>query len=243
MIIIFAVDQLIYFCRESLKVDLDNQQINQFRIYQNEMLEWNQKFNLTAITEPAEIEVKHFIDSLTCLMAMDTSSPQKMIDIGTGAGFPGIPMKIVNPAVNLALLESIQKKAEFCTHLIQKLSLENVIVINGRAEDMAHLEIYREAFNLAVARAVASLPTLAEYLLPFLEVGGSAIALKGKNIRDELQSAEYAIKILGGKFDQLIKIKLPLTGEERNLVILRKVQATPEKYPRRVGMPGHKPLL
>jgi 16S rRNA (guanine527-N7)-methyltransferase len=237
------VDQLIHFCNKHLLVDLDQEQINKFEIYENELLEWNKKFNLTSITEPTEIEVKHFIDSLTCLLALDVSSPYKMIDIGTGAGFPGIPIKIFNPAVNLTLLESSRKKAEFCIHLVKKLHLEDVAVLTGRAEEIAQLEFYRENFNVAIARAVASLPTLMEYLLPFLKLGGIAIAMKGNNIQDELHSAKLAFELLGGKFDQVVKFNLPLTNEERNLVIIKKVRLTPEKYPRRAGIPAHRPLL
>jgi 16S rRNA (guanine527-N7)-methyltransferase len=238
-----TVDQLIHFCKKYLMVDLDQEQINKFKTYENELLEWNKKFNLTSITEPAEIEVKHFIDSLTCLLALNVSGPYKIIDIGTGAGFPGIPIKIVKPSVSLTLLESTQKKAEFCINLVKKLHLVDVTVLTGRAEEIAHLNIYRENFNVAIARAVATLPTLMEYLLPFLEMGGTAIAMKGKNIQDELHSGKSALKILGGKYDQVVKFNLPLTNEERNLVMIKKEGTTPEKYPRRSGIPAHKPLL
>jgi len=237
------VEHLIRYCHENLHVNLNEKQINQFIIYQNELQKWNRKFNLTSITDPVEIEIKHFIDSLTCLMAVDTVKINNLIDIGTGAGFPGIPIKILYPQIHLTLIEANQKKAGFCSHLIAQLQLTIDNLLIGRAEQIAHEREYRGKFDIAVARAVASLPTLMEYLLPYVKQNGIALAMKGKDIQKELTSAETAINLLGGRLESVTKYRLPIFNQERNLVIVRKFKPTPEQYPRRPGIPAKKPLM
>jgi 16S rRNA (guanine527-N7)-methyltransferase len=236
------VQQLIHFCSDQLKIQLSEQQVNEFHLYRDELINWNQKFNLTSITDPAEIEIKHFIDSLTCIMVLNKTNATRMIDIGTGAGFPGIPLKIVLPDFALTLVESNQKKTEFCKHLLGLMQISDSTVICGRTEEIAQDQNFREKFDVAIARAVASLPTLMEYLIPYLRPGGIGIAMKAKNIQQELDSAKKAIEILGGEIKEIVNFALPLFNEERNLIVIRKMNPTPSKYPRRSGIPSRKPL-
>jgi 16S rRNA (guanine527-N7)-methyltransferase len=237
------VEQLIHFCSKQLRINLNKKQLNSFNIFQDELLKWNQKFNLTSITDSTEIEVKHFIDSLTCLLAMDATQPLRIIDVGTGAGFPGVPIKIVHPDIDLTLLESTQKKVDFCKYLLKRLNLDHAVIISGRAEEIAHYQEFREGFDFAIARAVAGLPVLMEFLMPFIKIGGDAIALKGKDIQKELDSSKKAVEVLGGEIKDVKKISLPGIGEERNLIVIKKVYHTPLKYPRRPGIPAKKPLI
>ena len=234
---------LIRYCHKELKIDLDEDQINQFKLFQQELLEWNQKTNLTSITEPSQVEIKHFIDSLSCLKIIESSQSKKIIDVGSGAGFPGIPIKIVNPSLGIFLLEATQKKVDFCRHILNKFNFNPDVVLVGRAEDVAHDANQREKYDIAISRAVASLPALLELLLPFVKIGGSAVAMKGKDIQQELASAEKALQILGGEIEVVQKIFLPILDEERNLVKISKINSTPEKYPRRPGFPVKKPLI
>lgn len=234
---------LIRYCLEELKINLDEDQINQFKSYQQELLQWNQRTNLTSIIEPAQVEIKHFIDSLSCLKIIDSLQSKKIIDIGSGAGFPGIPIKIVNPSLEIILLEATQKKVDFCRHILKIFNLNPNITLVGRAENVAHDVNQREKYDIAISRAVASLPALLELLLPFVKVGGAAIAMKGKDIQQELASAERALQTLGGKIEVVQKIFLPILNEERNLIKISKIDSTPEKYPRRPGLPVKKPLI
>jgi len=238
-----TVKNLTRFCHEELKINLDEDKINQFKSYQQELLEWNQKTNLTSITEPVQVEIKHFIDSLSCLKIIDSPRSNKIIDIGSGAGFPGIPIKIVYPNKDIILLEATQKKVDFCRHILNKFDLNPNAALVGRAEDIAHDVNQREKYDIAISRAVASLPALMELLLPFVKVGGTAIAMKGKDIQQELVSAERALQILGGRIELVQKIFLPILEEERNLIKISKINSTPEKYPRRPGLPVKKPLI
>ncbi|RPJ42435.1 MAG: 16S rRNA (guanine(527)-N(7))-methyltransferase RsmG [Chloroflexi bacterium] len=210
--------------------------------YQQELLEWNERFNLTAIRDVDSIRSKHFLDSLSCVLAWRDDPPASLIDIGTGAGFPGIPLKILQPSLNLALVESVGKKAEFCRHVAATLGLEKVDVAQARAEEVGQLAKYRERFDWAVARAVANLPILVEYLLPLVRVGGAVLAQKGESGPAEAHASEQAVRLLGGSLRQLIKVDLPGVAEERYLIVIDKVAATPPNYPRRVGVPGKKPL-
>lgn len=210
--------------------------------YEQELLAWNERFNLTAIRDVEEVRVKHFLDSLTCVQAMRESPGKRLADIGTGAGFPGLVLKIVYPAVQLTLVESVGKKADFCRHVVNTLGLDNVEVIQERAENIGQLLAYREQFDWAVARAVAALPVLAEYLLPLVRVGGSMLAMKGESGPVESHASEHALQILGGHLRQLVPVTLPGVVEERYLVIVDKVAATPARYPRRVGIPAKRPL-
>ena len=237
------MERLIHYCRDHLNINLTKYQIEAFNLYIEELIQWNQKINLTSIVNPAEMEVKHFIDSLSCLLVMDISEAATIIDVGTGAGFPGIPLKIVNPAMKLTLVESVGKKAEFCKHIVTKLDLKQTTILSTRIETIGRDQNHRETYDYALARAVANLPILVEYLLPLVKIGGYAIAQKGKNIKEELTAARNAIGILGGEYDRTISFQLPYLNEYRNLVVLRKVLPTLIKFPRRPGIPSKNPLI
>ncbi len=225
-----------------LGIRLSPRQLAMFERYEQELLDWNARFNLTAIRESEGIRSKHFLDSLSCILAWRDAPPERLIDIGTGAGFPGIPLKILQPSLNLALVESVGKKAEFCRHVATDLGLEKVEVVQSRAEEIGQVPKYREHFDWAVARAVANLPILVEYLLPLVRVGGAILAQKGESGPAEAHASEKAVRLLGGRMRKLIKVDLPGVAEERYLVIIDKVAATPPNYPRRVGVPSKKPL-
>ncbi|HQO96865.1 MAG TPA: 16S rRNA (guanine(527)-N(7))-methyltransferase RsmG [Anaerolineaceae bacterium] len=226
-----------------LGVELSPVQEESFRVYARELLIWNERINLTAIREPADIIRKHFLDSLTCTFAWrEMEPPASLIDIGTGAGFPGIPLKILMPGLRLTLVESIGKKADFCRHIVDTLQLENVEVITARAEEVGAQDTHREMYDAATARAVAQLNILAEYLLPLVRVGGFAIAQKGNTAPAESQQANRAITILGGVIRPLILVMIPRVEEARYLVVMKKIKPTPAAYPRRVGIPSRKPL-
>ncbi len=221
---------------------LTSRQVRAFRDYEQELMNWNEKFNLTAIREIEGIRTKHFLDSLSALLEMKDPVPETLVDVGTGAGFPGIPLKIALPELRLTLVESVGKKCEFCRHTVRLLQLENVQVLALRAEDMGQLTQYRERFDWAVARAVSSMPVLAEYLLPLVRVGGGVLAQKGENAHAEVQSAERAIQILGGNLRKVRMVTLPGVADERYLVVVEKKSATPLQFPRRAGLPARKPL-
>ena len=225
-----------------LGLRLTQRQMACFDRYERELLEWNAKFNLTAIRDSEGVRAKHFLDSLTCMLAWRDSVPASLIDVGSGAGFPGIPLKIVQPAMQLTLVESVGKKVEFCRHVAGALGLEIVEVVQARAEEAGQNPKYRERFDWAVARAVANLPILVEYLLPLVRVGGGVIAQKGESGPAEAQTSEQAIRLLGGHLRQLVPIHLPGVAEDRYLIIIDKVAATPPNYPRRVGVPAKNPL-
>jgi 16S rRNA (guanine527-N7)-methyltransferase len=228
--------------RTVFNIQLNSGQIAAFERYENELLEWNDKFNLTAINEPEKIRIKHFLDSLTCLVVMRDTTMERVIDVGTGAGFPGLPLKIICPSMRLTLVESVGKKVEFCKHIVQKLGLENVEVINERAEALGQIRAHRERYDWALARAVAVMPVLSEYLLPLVRVGGAMLAMKGESAPAESHSAEHAIRVLGGHLRRLIPVALPGVADERYLVVVDKAAATPQGYPRRVGLPAKKPI-
>ena len=221
---------------------LNSSQLAAFVCYERELIDWNTRINLTAIHNPEQIQMKHFLDSLSCLNAMQNTAYERVIDIGTGAGFPGIPLKITCPNVQLTLVESVGKKADFCRHIVQKLGLTNVQVIQERAEALGQLRDHREQYDWALARAVANMPILMEYLLPLARNGGNALAMKGSNAPAETQSAENAIRLLGGRLRRLIPVELPGIAEERYLVVVDKIASTPPGYPRRAGLPARRPL-
>ncbi len=210
--------------------------------YERELIDWNKKFNLTAIRDSESIRTKHFLDSYSCVLAWKATPPLRLVDIGTGAGFPGIPLKIIYPNTHVTLVESVGKKAMFCQHIIRVLGLEGIEVIKSRAEDFGHKPEHRESYDWAVARAVANLNILSEYLLPLLKVGGHMLAQKGESAPAEAQSAEKAMKLLGGKLKQLIPVHLPGIPDDRYLVVVDKVAATPKNYPRKAGIPAKTPL-
>ncbi|MCI0520514.1 MAG: 16S rRNA (guanine(527)-N(7))-methyltransferase RsmG [Chloroflexi bacterium] len=223
-------------------VQLTASQMAALALFEKELLDWNARFNLTAIDDPAKIRVKHFLDSFTCLAVMRERGMERVIDVGTGAGFPGLPLKIVCPAMQLTLVESVGKKAEFCRHIAATLGLENVTVLTGRAEEVGRMAAHRERYDWALARAVALLPALAEYLLPLVRVGGTALAMKGESAPAEAHAAERALRLLGGRLNRLAAVTLPGVADGRYLVVMDKIAATPPQYPRRVGMPVKKPL-
>lgn len=225
-----------------LAIDLNQEQLETFAWYRSELEAWNLRFNLTAIIDPLQIETKHFLDSLTCLLAAPEGLSGRIVDVGTGAGFPGLPLKIVFPEIRLTLVESSEKKANFCRHVVEELGIKRVEILHARAEDIGQQPEFRHKFDYALARAVAPLPVLAEYLLPLLHIGGRAVAQKGSNAPAEAHAAEEALRILGGRVERLITIELPYVAETRYLVVIDKVAATPLKYPRRPGIPTKKPL-
>jgi 16S rRNA (guanine527-N7)-methyltransferase len=225
-------------------ITISDEQLKALLLYEKELIHFNQKFNLTAVCDEEGIRVKHFLDSLTCLLALDLKTPKdNLIDIGTGAGFPGIPIKIMLPHIKLCLVESNHKKANFCQHIARMLNLKNVNVIAERVETIGHDPIHRQVYDVAVARAVATTPTLVEYLLPLVKVGGIAILQKGENAHLEVHNAQKAINILGGQIKRIIPVLLPGVVEERFLVVIDKVAVTSEKYPRKVGFPSKYPLI
>lgn len=236
------MEQLVRDARDLFNIQLTEKQITLLGIYEKELMEWNQKFNLTAIRDVESIRTKHFLDSFSCVFAWNTSPPNKLIDIGTGAGFPGLPLKILYPNLKLILIESVGKKAKFCQHIVDVLSLDDVDIIQTRAEDIGQDSKHREQYDWAVARAVANLSVLSEYLLPLVKVGGFMLAQKGEGGIAEAQSADQAMKVLGGKLKQLIPVNLPGVGEERYLVVVEKIAVTSSKYPRKPGIPAKQPL-
>lgn len=217
-------------------------QQHDFDLYYRELIDWNSRVNLTSITERDQVIVKHFLDSLTLAPILQTLAPAaRLIDIGTGAGFPGIPLKIALPNLRLTLLETTGKKVDFLKRLLAQLRLRDAIAIQARAEDLGRHPEHRAQYDVAVARAVANLATLAEYALPFVRVGGLFIAQKGVDIDDELKQATHALKELGGRVREIVRVQLPGL-EPRHLIVVEKIAATPDKYPRRAGIPERKPL-
>jgi len=242
--IILFVETLAENTRQILGLQLTPEQLIAFERYKKELIEWNNRFNLTAIRDESGIEIKHFLDSLTCILAFESGNPPRsLIDVGTGAGFPGIPLKLIYPHLRLTLVESIQKKAGFCQHVVETLGLRQVTVLAERAEEVGQDSKHREAYDVATARAVAPMPTLVEYLLPLVRVGGMVVMQKGENAPAETQQSEKAIARLGGRLRKIIPISLPLVVEDRYLVVLDKVAQTPSAYPRRTGVPAKQPLL
>lgn len=228
--------------RNLIQIDLSSDQLAAFDRYSEELIAWNKRFNLTAITDPEYIEIKHFLDSITCLFVMGTQNLGRVVDVGTGAGFPGLPLKILNPSMELTLIESIGKKVDFCRHMIEVLDLNGVELIHDRVENVGHRGEHRQKYDWAIARAVAAMPVLVEYMLPLLRIGELAVIQKGETGPAEAHAAEEALRILGGKLEQIIPFELPRVVEPRYLIVVKKDAATPLKYPRRVGIPTKRPL-
>ena len=225
---------------KELDIELSEKQLKQFYDYMNILIEWNKVMNLTNITEPSEIIQKHFIDSLTVLKHI--KEDDSIIDVGTGAGFPGIPIKIVYPKTKVTLLDSLNKRVKFLNEVISELELKDIKTIHGRAEEVAHDGNYREKYNIAIARAVASLNVLSEYLSPFVRIGGYVIGMKGTKGKEEAIEGENAIKILGGKIKEIKEFELPKTDIYRAIIIIEKEKITNKKYPRKAGTPSKEPL-
>lgn len=229
--------------KESLKelnMEISEKQLNQFYNYMNILIEWNKVMNLTNITEPEGIIQKHFVDSLTVLKSIKEND--SIIDVGTGAGFPGIPIKIAFPETKITLLDSLNKRIKFLEEVINKLELKNIETIHGRAEEVAHNKKYREKYDIAIARAVAPLNVLSEYLLPFVKIGGYAICMKGVKGKEEAVEGKNAIKILGGEITNSREFNLPNTEMARTIIEIEKIKNTEKKYPRKAGTPTKMPL-
>lgn len=257
---------------EALGLRLTEAQVNSFATYYQELKEWNERVNLTAIIDLEGVQVKHFVDSLSIIKSKfiadelrpwcshafredsaaekpiatsaetKNNTPPSLLDVGTGAGFPGIPIRILCPEINLTILESIGKKTAFLAYVVQTLNLQNVTILTGRAEEFGRKQRYRESFDIVTARAVAMLSTLSEYALPFCRVGGFFIAFKKAGITDEVKSAQRAIEILGGELMDQVEVKFPGLDEERLLIVIKKVSPTPIKYPRRPDLPSKHPI-
>ncbi|MBS6252822.1 MAG: 16S rRNA (guanine(527)-N(7))-methyltransferase RsmG [Clostridia bacterium] len=225
---------------KEISIEFSNIQIEKFYKYMNLLIEWNEKINLTAITEPKEIIIKHFIDSLTVLK--DIKGKNTLVDVGTGAGFPGIPLKIMDEEIKITLLDSLNKRINFLNEVINQLDLKNIETIHSRVEDAGKNKKYRERFDIATARAVANLATLSEYMLPLVKVGGKSICMKGSEVSEELQNSKKAISILGGEIENIDNFQLPKSDMMRNIVIIKKVKNTPNKYPRKPGTPSKEPI-
>ena len=223
-------------------IELSERQIEQFLIYYEMLAEKNQVMNLTAITDYDQVLKKHFVDSVSLVRAYDLKKRISVIDVGTGAGFPGLALKIAFPDLRVTLVDSLNKRVQFLKEVIEKLGLEKITALHGRAEDLARKREMREQFDLCVSRAVAKLSTLSEYCLPFVRVGGSFISYKSEKISEELPLAEYAIKVLGGEILDQVSFYLPDSDLYRNLIVVKKVSGTPKKFPRKAGIPGKEPL-
>lgn len=227
---------------EQLQIELTDKQIRQFLQYYEILIEWNSFMNLTGITEYNEVVNKHFIDSLSLIKVLDVSKSVNVLDMGTGAGFPGIPLKIAFPNLKIVLLDSLNKRIKFLNEVILRLNLENITAIHGRAEDFGKNPLYREQFDLVVSRAVANLTTLSEYCIPYVKKDGYFISYKSGTIQEELEQSKRAIKILGAKLTKVETFILPETEIERSLVMIQKKKETPNIYPRSAGKPSKEPI-
>jgi 16S rRNA (guanine527-N7)-methyltransferase len=227
-----------------LGIALTETHLAKFRLLRDELLQWNRRVNLTAITDPAEVETKHFLDSLSVVLAFPQgfTPGAKVLDIGSGPGFPGLPLAIVYPQAGFTLVEATWKKADFIAHAVKQLGLANVAVINDRSETLAHQRQHREAYAVVLARALAPLPALAELALPFASIGGMVIALKKGAMEQEVAGAGNAIRLMGGRLKESVPVTLKELNDGRVLVILEKVGHTPSDYPRRPGMPATRPI-
>ncbi|MFC1903642.1 16S rRNA (guanine(527)-N(7))-methyltransferase RsmG [Chloroflexota bacterium] len=231
---------------EKLGLELAPEQLEKFQVYYEEMMDWNRRINLTAITDGEEVQVKHFLDSLTVIPVVKQLIGEKdfsLIDVGTGAGIPGIPLKILFPEIKLVLLDATAKKAAFLNYIKDKLGLDGVEIVVGRAEDIARKVQYREKFNLVLSRAVAGLPALVELALPFVAVGGIFIAQKKGDIKREISQSARAINLLGGNLRETRRVDLEELSDKRWLIVIDKLAMTPEQYPRRPGIPVKRPLI
>ncbi len=237
------MEALVENVKSLLGIQLSKEQLGALRKYQDELLAWNKHISLTAIRSVEGVQTKHFLDSLTVIMAWERHGPpSRIIDVGTGAGFPGLVLKLIWPTSELTLVESVHKKADFCRHIVDELGLKGVSVLSERVEAIGQDPAHRQSYDLAVARAVARMPILMEYLLPLIHSNGVAMAMKGETAHAETQAADKAIHMMGGKLHKLVHVTLPGVVEERFIVVVNKVARTPEEYPRRIGVPAKNPI-
>lgn len=229
---------------KQLHLELSKKQILQFISYYELLIDWNSRMNLTAITEFEDVLKKHFIDSLSLISAVSDLAQKQydLIDVGTGAGFPGIPLKIAFPNLKITLLDSLNKRIQFLNEVIYKLELQDIEAVHGRAEDFAKPDQFRERYDLCVSRAVANLATLSEYCIPFVKPGGFFISYKSEKVNVELEEAKKAISVLGGSFQKNIEFLLPHSDITRNFIVIQKKNKTPLKYPRKAGLPSKEPI-
>lgn len=223
-----------------LQIKLNEEQKEKFYTYMNMLIKWNEKINLTAIIEPEEIILKHFVDSLTISKYIKQNS--YVADIGTGAGFPGIPLKIIRDDIKIVLVDSLNKRIKFLDDVIENIQLDNIETVHARAEEFGHNKNYREKFDVVTSRAVANLATLSEYLLPLIKINGKTLCMKGPAIKEEIEKGETAIEILGGTIENIYEFKLPFSQIERTIIEINKEKATSSKYPRKAGIPSKDPL-
>ena len=228
------------FLSNKINVMLNDKQISKYYQYMNLLLEWNEKINLTSITKQDEIILKHFIDSMTILKYLDKYN--KIIDVGTGAGFPGIPIAIMKEEKSVTLMDSLNKRIKFLEDIKQKLDLKNIDLIHSRAEDLGQDLNNREMYDVSVSRAVANLTTLVEYLIPFIKIGGICICMKGQDVEEEINDSKRAIELLGGRIKKVDEFYLPDSDMKRNIVIIEKIRSTNKRYPRKAGLPSKEPL-
>lgn len=226
---------------EKLNVPFDEFTVEKFRKYMEGILEWNEKINLTAITDKEEFISKHYIDSILSYHFPEYVNAESIIDVGTGGGFPGVPLAIVSPDKEFLLADSLNKRLKVINELASEIGIENVVTVHGRAEELARNKKYRESFDLCISRAVANLAVLSEYCLPFIKIGGFLLAYKGPDAEEEVKRAEKAIKTLGGKFKTIKSVELD--GYDHNIVLIEKIKNTPLKYPRKAGTPSKEPIL
>ena len=225
---------------KEIDIELENNKVEKFYEYMNDLIKWNENVNLTAITEPSEIILKHFIDSLTISKYIEKNT--RVIDVGTGAGFPGIPLKILRDDIDVILLDSLNKRLNFLDEIIKKLELKNVKTIHARVEEIGKNKEYREMFDVVTSRAVANISTLSEYMIPLVKINGLAICMKGSDFKDELEDGKNAIKILGGRIERIDEFILPESDIKRSIIIIKKENNTPNKYPRKPGIPAKEPI-
>lgn len=227
---------------ENLNLQPTQEQLSKLYSFYELLIEKNKVMNLTGITEYEEVIDKHFVDSVSIIKAIDLNKKIRVIDLGTGAGFPGIPLKIIFPNIEIVLVDSLNKRIKFLEEVVEKLQLTDISCIHSRAEDLARNKEYREQFDLCVSRAVANLSTLCEYCIPFVKVGGNFVSYKSGVIQEELEQAKYAISTLGGELSEVINFTLPETDIERSFIKIKKNKNTQKKYPRKAGLPGKEPI-
>lgn len=232
---------IIYDLAKEIDIILSDDQIDKLYSYMNLLIEWNKKINLTAIIEPKDIIMKHFIDSFT--ISKHIKKNVRLVDVGTGAGFPGIPLKIIREDIEVVLLDSINKRINFLKEVIDIVKLNKIEAIHSRVEEFGQNKIYRESFDIATSRAVANLATLSEYMIPLVKIGGSSICMKANNISDEIENSKSAIEVLGGSIKKIEEFMLPNTDIKRSVVIIKKIKNTSKIYPRKPGTPSKEPII